>query len=68
MVGFYADKAMTTKISDTRDVDGDTVHEKIKVKSGDTLYIMDDDGRRFRIDVGDKPSDHWINLDITRVE
>ncbi|MCB9703816.1 MAG: acetyltransferase [Myxococcales bacterium] len=66
--GFFADAALTQKVSDLHDIDGDVVHEKVKIEPGDTLYIKDDEGRKFQIDVGDKPSGHWIALDITRLE
>jgi len=66
--GFYADPALTQKVSTKSLIDDDSVHEKVKISEGDTLYIQDDEGRRFRIDVGPKPSEHKVALDITRLE
>ncbi len=66
--GFFADEALTVKVSDKQLIDNDTTHEKIKISTGDTLYIEDDRGQRFRLDVGEKPSVHKISLDITRLE
>ncbi len=65
--GFFADEALTIKVSDTQIIDGDSTHEKIKINAGDTLYIEDDEGRRFRLDVGEKPTLHRVALDITRL-
>jgi len=67
-VGFYGDPDFTTKVSALTAIDGDTSHEKVKVEPGDTLYVMDDDGRRFRLEIGEKPSVHRISLEITRLE
>jgi hypothetical protein len=33
-----------------------------------TIYIEDDEGRRYAIDVGDKPSNHRISLTLTRLQ
>lgn len=65
-VGFFADAALTDKVSDTRAVDGDTTHEKVRVEPGDVLYIQDDDGAVFRLDVRDKPSAQRLAVDVTR--
>lgn len=66
--GFFADQALTQKLSTTAEVGGDTTHEKVQIAPGDTLYLEDDDGRVYRIDVADKPSPSYIALDVTRVE
>lgn len=65
--GFYADPQLGDKRSDTREVDGDTEHEKIRVAPGDVLYAQGDDGAVFRIDVLDKPARSHVALTITRV-
>jgi len=65
--GFYADADLSDKLSSLAEIDGDDVHEKIKVSPGDVLYIEDDAGRRFKLAVGDKPSPSRISLDITRL-
>ncbi|MFV8754694.1 acetyltransferase [Nannocystaceae bacterium ST9] len=66
--GFFADAGLTQKLSSTDDVDGDTTHEKVRVAPGDTLYVEDDAGRVYRIDVADKASPNTIALDVTRVD
>ncbi len=66
--GFFADAALTKKISDTTLVDGDEAHEKVRVEPGDTLYAADDEGHVFRIAVGEKPSRSHVALEIARVE
>jgi hypothetical protein len=65
-VGFFSDAALTDKVSDTREVDGDTTHEKVRVAPGDVLYIQDDAGAVFRLDVRDKPSAQRLAVDVTR--
>lgn len=65
--GFYADKGLGTKVSSAETVHGDDVHEKVRVETGDVLYIQDDLGVVFEIAVLDKPSLHRIALDITRL-
>ena len=66
--GFFADAALTTKLSSTREVDGDATHEKLPVVPGDVVYTQDDGGRVFRLDVLDKPSRARIALQVTRVK
>ncbi len=65
--GFFADPDLTQKISDTREVDGDTTHEKVRIEPGDTVYVEDAAGIVYRIFVGEKPSLHRIRLDVTRL-
>lgn len=65
--GFFADEALTEKLSSTADIGGDTTHEKVRIATGDVLYVEDDAGRVYRIDVADKPSPNRIALDVTRV-
>lgn len=66
--GFYADQALTTKRSDLVEVDGDTLHEKVRVEPGDVLFVEDDDGHVTRIEVLAKPSRGHVALAVTRVE
>lgn len=65
--GFYADASLTTKLSAPTPIDDDTTHEKLKVAAGDILFMEDDAGRLYRIEVGDKPSPHTVALDVKRV-
>ena len=66
-VGFFSDEALTTKVSAPTAIEGDSLHEKVKIVPGDTLYMQDDDGAVFRIDVAEKPSPSRIALDVTRL-
>jgi hypothetical protein len=65
--GFFEDAALTQKVSDTRAVEGDVVHEKVRIRPGDVLHVEDDQGRVYRIDVADKPSTWRVALDVIRV-
>jgi hypothetical protein len=65
--GFFADAELTNKASSKAVVEGDAEHEKVKITPGDVLYTEDDQGRRYRISVGEKPSRHRITLTITRI-
>ncbi|MBZ5713358.1 acetyltransferase [Nannocystis pusilla] len=64
--GFFADPDLTDKVSSTADIDGDATHEKVRVAPGDVLYVEDDDRRRYKLAVLDKPSANNIALEITR--
>ena len=66
--GFYSDRGLTTKVSTKQAIDGDTAHEKVKIHVDDVLYIEDDVGSVFQIDVKSKPGRHTLALDITRIE
>jgi len=66
--GFFADPALTNKLSSAEHVDGDSAHEKIVVSPGDILYTGDDADRRYRVRVLDKPSPHRVALVIERIE
>ncbi|KIG17548.1 hypothetical protein DB30_03249 [Enhygromyxa salina] len=65
--GFFADAALTNKLSSTANVDGDDTHEKVRIAAGDVLFVEDDVGRVYRIDVAAKPSANRLALDVTRV-
>lgn len=65
--GFYADAALTTKLSSTAKVGDDDSHEKVAIAPGDVLYVEDDVGHVFMLAVGDKPDRSTLPLDITRV-
>lgn len=66
--GFFADAALSEKVSSTLPVDGDTTHEKVRMERGVDLYFEDDEGRRFRIEVGEKPGQNRVLLRITPLE
>ncbi len=65
--GFFADAELTQKLSSTQEIDGDDTHEKVRIEAGDVLYVEDDTGRVYQIDVAEKPSQHTLALDVTRV-
>lgn len=64
--GFFADPELTDKRSSKADIEGDTTHEKVRVAPGDVLYVEDDDRRRYKITVLDKPSANNLALELTR--
>ncbi|NVB40619.1 acetyltransferase [Pseudenhygromyxa sp. WMMC2535] len=66
--GFFADAGLSQKLSSTELIDGDDSHEKIRVAPGDTLYVEDDVGRVYCIEVLEKPSPNRLDLDLTRVK
>ena len=65
--GFFADEALTTKVSAPTFAHGESAHDKVPVSPGDTLYLQDDEGAVFRLDVTGKPSRARIAVDVTRV-
>ena len=66
--GFFADAGLAEKVSTTLLQDHDDVHEKVRILPGDVLYIEDDEQRRFKLTVVEKPGVHRIALDIERVQ
>lgn len=67
--GFFSDRALLQKVSrKDLNVDGDVVHEKVKISPGDVLYMQDDAARVFKLSVNEKPSKYKISIDIERVE
>lgn len=66
--GFFADEGLTNKLSSTETLAGDSDHEKLRIAPGDVLYAADDDGQRFEIRVGEKPSRAWVSLEVTRLQ
>jgi hypothetical protein len=64
--GFFADPEGKKRVSSKVELDGDTFHEKVKINPGDVLYVKDDDGAVFRLEVNTKPDRHVVSLAITR--
>ncbi|WAS98450.1 acetyltransferase [Nannocystis punicea] len=64
--GFFADFELTDKRSSKADIEGDTTHEKVRVAPGDELYVEDDDRRRYKLRVLDKPSANNLAIELTR--
>ncbi|MEO0601387.1 MAG: hypothetical protein AAF211_08130, partial [Myxococcota bacterium] len=67
-VGFFADPALTDKVSSTAAQLGDTTHEKLRVAPGDVVYTGDDAGATYALHVLDKPSRSRVRLRVERVE
>ncbi len=65
--GFFADAGLDQKLSTTAWVDGDERHEKVKISAGDVLFVADEAGVVYRVEVRAKPSPARIRLTITRV-
>lgn len=65
--GFYGDEALTLKLSNKLEVDGDTTHHKVRVSPGETWYCEDDGGRVFRLRILPKPSPARLRLAVGRV-
>jgi len=64
--GFYADQGLSQKVSTAAMANGDDVHEKVSIAPGDVLFMSDDVGAVFEIEVLEKPSLHRISLQVTR--
>jgi hypothetical protein len=65
--GFYADEALTQKISTKDELDGDVAHEKVKLDGLASLYAPGKGGAVYRLDVGPKPSAARRLVTVTRV-
>jgi hypothetical protein len=66
--GFYADAGLVTKVSAKDAIDGDDLHEKVKIEPGRSVFFEDDGGRRYEVKAGPKPSPHRVALTVTRVQ
>lgn len=62
-VGFFDDRSLADRVSR----EGDDGRQAVDIEVGDTLYVGDDDGGVFRIDVGGKPGRATVEFDVTRV-
>jgi hypothetical protein len=65
--GFFADAALTQKVSSTQDVEGDTLHEKVELTNGRTLFTADAEGGVFSMKLVAKPSRNRIELEVQRI-
>lgn len=65
--GFFGDCERRRKLSSTIEIDGDIDHEKIRVDVGDAMFVVDDAGVCFRVEVARKPSRARIELEVTRM-
>jgi hypothetical protein len=70
-VGFFADDALTQKVSDRTAVNGDATREKFRIDPNDdarkTVYYQDDDGAVFQVTASEKPDDRKLTLKLTRI-
>lgn len=66
--GFFSDPGLQRKVSSVEEVDGDTEHEKVQVDPGDTVFVGDDQGRVFEVEVLDKPGRARVSVVLTRVD
>ncbi|MEM7678944.1 MAG: hypothetical protein AAF449_23440, partial [Myxococcota bacterium] len=66
-IGFYADSELSVRVSSLVQVDGDTVHHKVRIEADDALYVAGPDEAVYALRVEDKPSPARIGLAITRV-
>ena len=64
--GFFRDPLLATKISSPVEVDGDTSHEKVRIRVGDKVYMQDAEGRIYEIIALEKPSLRRIRIEIKR--
>lgn len=65
--GFFSDPQLVNKVSSTREIEGDTTHEKVAINAGDILFTQDDQGRVYQLAVAEKPSGATISLAVERV-
>ena len=63
--GFFADAELTTPASTEQTVSG-APRQAVTVVAGDTVFVADDAGAVYQIDVADKPGRSTIALDVTR--
>ncbi len=61
--GFFSDEGLTDALS-SEDEDG---RASVEIEPGDVLYVGDDEGGVYRLDVREKPGRARIELDVTRV-
>jgi hypothetical protein len=65
--GFFSDPSLRNKISSLVDVDGDTSHEKVRIRVGDKVYVQDAEERIYEITALEKPSLRRIRLEVKRI-
>lgn len=65
--GFFADAALTQPVGGQTRVEGDEEHLKVRVEAGDTLFVADDEGRVYRLEIKEKPGRARLKLGVERV-
>ncbi|MEM6292074.1 MAG: acetyltransferase [Myxococcota bacterium] len=66
-VGFFGDQGLSERVSTDAEVDGDVSHQKVAVEAGDVVFVADDAGAVYRLDIGEKPGRARVSIDVTRV-
>jgi hypothetical protein len=66
--GFYSDIGLQKKVSSKALLDGDTEHEKVKIRDGATLFVQGKRGSVYRVNDAGKPSLERRKLSVTRVK
>ena len=67
-VGFFSDAQLSQKVSSRVEVEGDTLHEKVRVVPEDVLYAAGGGDEVYEIRIDRKPDDARIRLAVTRVQ
>lgn len=62
-IGFFSDDELRDPVS----AEGDDGRQTVAIEAGDVVFVGDDDGGVFRVDVRQKPGRATVELDVTRV-
>jgi hypothetical protein len=65
--GFFADEALSEKRSSKVELEGDTEHEKVRVREGDRLFVEGKRGAVFRVEVGPASGINGRRFSLVRV-
>lgn len=63
--GFFADEALTQPVGAPEP--GSPTHVRVAAVPGQVVFVEDDEGLRYRIEVGEKPSRARLALELTRI-
>lgn len=65
--GFFADAALSQPVGGRVDLGGDVDHLKVPVLPGQRVFVQDDTGAVFQLDIQAKPSPRRLPIAVTRV-
>jgi hypothetical protein len=65
--GFFADAALSQRVSSRVEVAGDTTHEKVELVEGQPLFFEDDAGGVYAVSLRERRGRSTIALDVERV-
>lgn len=65
--GFFSDPLLATKISSRTEVDGDTVHEKVRIRMDEKVYFQDAQERIYEITILKKTSLRRMSIEVKRI-